>query len=533
MPTFEISKSELMRRLGKPIAAEKLADRIAMMGAVVEKGKGNNWVIEAFPNRPDLLSGEGLTRALRGFLGIETGLVAYKVRNSGYKARIDKSVSGIREHVAAAVVKGLPMGKETVASLMQMQEKLHTTHSRNRKLASIGVYDLEKIKFPLEYTTVRGDYKFVPLGYSREMTISEMLREHPKGREYAHLLAGTDLYPIWLDAGGQVLSLPPIINSAGTAVTPGTKNLFIDVTGLNKRVVWQALHIIVAQLADNGGEIYNVHFGDFATPNMEPRKMRLDIDYCNRLLGLSLSQAQMKKYLEKMRYGVEGGHVLVPAYRTDVLHPIDLVEDIAIAYGYENFELLIPPLSTIGGEGKKAVVEQKSAEVLAGLGFLECNTYHLTSAEMPQKMRQDGELIKTANPVNVNYNAIRDSLLPGLLQILSENKHHDYPQRLFDIGIVVDRKLHEEMHLAAASCQAKADFTEAKSYVESLLLTLGYKPKFRAIKCPFLLDGRAAAILLNKKEIGVVGEVHPEVLENFGLNLPVAAFEIRPEALIS
>jgi len=227
MPTFEISKSELMRRLGKPIAAEKLADRIAMMGAVVEKGKGNNWVIEAFPNRPDLLSGEGLTRALRGFLGIETGLVAYKVRNSGYKARIDKSVSGIREHVAAAVVKGLPMGKETVASLMQMQEKLHTTHSRNRKLASIGVYDLEKIKFPLEYTTVRGDYKFVPLGYSREMTISEMLREHPKGREYAHLLAGTDLYPIWLDAGGQVLSLPPIINSLERLSRQGQKTYLL------------------------------------------------------------------------------------------------------------------------------------------------------------------------------------------------------------------------------------------------------------------------------------------------------------------
>ena len=533
MPTFEISSKKLMRRLGKPVAAEKLADRIAMMGAVVEKKDDDSWVIEAFPNRPDLLSEEGLARALRGFMGIEVGLIDYKVHNSGYKAVIDPSVKGIREHVAAAVVKGLPMGEEGLASLMQMQEKLHMTHSRNRKLASIGIYDLEKIRFPLEYTTVRGDYKFVPLGYRREMAISEMLREHPKGKEYAHLLDGTDLYPIWLDADGRVLSLPPIINSAETAVTPDTKDVFIDVTGLSQRAVRQALHMMVAQLADNGGDLYNVHFGGFTTPNMEPREMRLDAKYCNRLLGLSLSQAQIKKYLERMRYGVEGENVLVPAYRTDVLHPIDLVEDVAIAYGYENFEPLIPQIATIGKEGKKAVMERKAAEVLAGFGFLECNSYHLTSADMPAKMRSGGKLVKTMNPVNVNYNAIRDSLLPGLLQVLSENKHYDYPQRLFDIGIAVDGKLNEELHLAAVSCQAKADFTEAKSYAESFLLTLGYEPEFKAADNPSFLNGRAATVSVNKKKIGVVGEVHPEVLTNFGMSLPVAAFELRLEKLIS
>ncbi|MCK4328117.1 MAG: phenylalanine--tRNA ligase subunit beta [Candidatus Diapherotrites archaeon] len=535
MPTFEVSKDKLVKRIGRPISDEKLADRIAMMGAVVEKMDGDTWTIEAFPNRPDLLSEEGLARALRGFLGIETGLAKYKVDSAGYAAVVDKSVAGVREHVVAAVVKGVSIDEETLVSLMQMQEKLHTTHSRNRKLASIGVYDLDAIEFPVKYTTVRGDFKFVPLEYRREMTVSEILREHPKGKDYAHLLAGTNLYPIWIDARGQVLSLPPIINSAETAVTPDTKGVLIDVTGLNRRVVEQALHIIVAQLADAGGEAYLVQFGDSATPNMEPRKMRLDLGYCNSLLGLSLDWGQAKKLLEKMRYGVEGKDVLVPAYRTDVLHPIDLVEDIAIAYGYENFEPVIPQISTIGGEGREAIVERKVAEALAGFGFLECNTYHLTPAEAPAKMRAPAELVMAKNPVNVNYNAVRNSLLPGLLQILSENKHYDYPQRLFDIGRVVEsrKSLKEEQKVAAVSCNARADFTEAKSLVESLLLSLGYEPSFKAVKHPSFLGGRSAAVVVNKKEVGVVGEIHPEALANFGVDLPVAAFEASLEALTS
>ncbi|MFC2174726.1 phenylalanine--tRNA ligase subunit beta [archaeon] len=535
MPTFEVSKDKLVKRIGKPISDDKLADRIAMMGAVVEKSEGDTWVIEAFPNRPDLLSEEGLARALRGFLGIETGLAKYNTKDGGYTAIVDKSVAKVREHVVAAVVKGVSIDEEALVSLMQMQEKLHTTHSRNRKLASIGVYDLDTIEFPVKYTTVRGDFKFVPLEYRREMTVTEILREHPKGKDYAHLLHGTNLYPLWIDAKKQVLSLPPIINSAATAVTPDTKGVFIDVTGLNKRVVEQALHIIVAQLADTGGEAYLVKFSGSATPNMEPRRMRLDLNYCNSLLGLALNWKQAKKLLEKMRYGVDGEEVLVPAYRTDVLHPIDLVEDVAIAYGYENFEAIIPGISTIGGEDREAIMERKVAEAFAGFGFLECNTYHLTSSEMPKRMRQKAELVMAKNPVNVNYNAIRNSLLPGLLQILSENKHYEYPQRLFDIGRVVeDRKtLHEEQRLAAVSCNARADFTEAKSLVESLLVSLGYEPKFKPVKNPSFLNGRAAAVVVNKKEIGVVGEIHPEALTNFGMDLPVAAFEISLEALIS
>lgn len=533
MPTFEVSKNKLMKRLGKPVTADKLADRIAMMGAVVEKRVGDTWTIEAFPNRPDLLSEEGLARALKAFMGIETGLVKYDVKDGGYKGTVDPSVKKVREHVVAAVVKGLSIDEDILVSLMQMQEKLHTTHSRNRKLAAIGVHDLNEVNFPVKYTTVRGDFKFIPLGYGREMTITEILREHPKGKDYAHLLEGTNLYPIWLDAKNEVLALPPIINARKTTVTPETKDVFIDVTGLNRRVVEQALHIIIAQLVDAGGEAYLVHFEDFSSPNMEPRKMRLSRDYCNQLLGLSLSAAQLKKYLEMMRYGVKGEEVLIPAYRTDVLHPIDLVEDVAIAYGYENFEPIIPRISTIGGEGRKAIVERKVAEVLSGFGFLECNSYHLTSAGVLKKMRQKGSLIKATNPVNVNYNAVRNALAPGLLQILSENKHYDYPQRLFDIGSVVDGKLKEELHVAGVSCNAKADFTEAKSYVESVMLTLGHKPEFKPIKHPSLIEGRSAAVVVNKKEIGIVGEIHPEVLINFGLDLPVAVFELSLEKLTS
>lgn len=532
MPTFEVSRNKLLRRLGKPIEDEKLADRIAMMGIVVEKMDGDTWTLEAFPNRPDLLSEEGLARALRGFLGVETGLTKYEVKRSDYKAVVDPSVEGVREHVVAAVVKGLHIDADAVASLMQMQEKLHTTHSRNRKLAAIGVHDLNAITFPIRYTTVRGDYKFTPLGYSREMKIHDILREHPKGKEYAHLLEGTDLYPVWLDAKNEVLALPPIINAAKTAVTEKTRDVFIDVTGLNARVVEQALHIIVAQLIDAGGEAHAVHFGDFTSPNMEPRRMRLDLAYANRLLGLNLKREEAGKLLGRMRYGAEGEEVLIPAYRTDVLHPIDLVEDIAIAYGYENFKAEMPNIATIGGESREAIAERHAAELMAGLGFLECNTYHLVGADTPKKMRTANKLVLAKNPVNANYGALRDSLLPGLLQVLSENKHYDYPQRLFDSGRVVHHSLKEELVLAAVSCDAKSDFTVAKSYAESLLPALGFEPSFKAAKHPSFLEGRCAAVVVDKKEVGFVGEVHPEVLEAFGLALPVAAFELSLEKLI-
>ena len=146
---------------------------------------------------------------------------------------------------------------------------------------------------------------------------------------------------------------------------------------------------------------------------------------------------------------------------------------------------------------------------------------------------QNEKLIAAANPVNVNYNALRSSLLPGLLQILSENRHYDYPQRLFDIGVVFGAGAREELHLAAASCQARADFTEAKSYLEALLRSMGYKPSFKAVSGMPFLDGRAAAVYVKKKKVGVMGEASPKVLENFGLGLPVAAFELGLEKLIS
>jgi phenylalanyl-tRNA synthetase beta chain len=533
MPLVEFSKSKLARLIGKRIPNEKMLERLTMYGLNVEADSPATVTLEVTPNRPDLMSEEGLARAMRGFLGVEKGLVEYKVKKSQYKAVVDPSVKGVRESTSAAVVKGVRLDSEGVAGLMQAQEKLHLTHSRNRKLAAIGVHDLDVIKFPVKYTTVGGDAKFTPLD-SGNMTVREILTKHPKGRDYAHLLPGSR-YPVWQDADGKILSLPPIINSAHTAITARTKNLFIDLTGQQQKTVDQAMNILCAQLADAGGEVFSVTFNDGrTTPDLNPTSMKLYEGYANKLLGTRLTRKQIDDYLGRMRFSVSKERVLVPRYRTDILHPIDLVEDIAIAYGYENFAPEIPNVATVGGEARSAVLERKLAEVLTSLGLLETNTYHISNkAVLLGKMgRGDRPAVTARNAVNENYDTLRDFMVPMLLDVLSSNKHHDYPQNLFEIGSVVFPEkgaIREEEHLAIVVCHAKTDFTDIKSTAEALFKAMGVPVSVEPAQHEGFLAGRCANIMHRGKFAGMMGEIHPQVLENFALELPVTALEVKTE----
>jgi phenylalanyl-tRNA synthetase beta chain len=540
MPTVELDKKRVLWQLGRKLDDEELADRIAMMGTSVEGITDKTITVEAFPNRPDFLSEEGISRSLAGFIGAKKGLEKYAVKKGDYSATIEAPVKAVREHAVAAVVKNVSIDADFLRSLMQVQEKLHATHSRKRKMAAIGIHKLDVIKFPIRYTAVDQDFRFVPLDSNKEMTIREILQKHPKGIEFAHLVK--DKAPIWLDASNEVIAFPPIINAARTAVTPGTKNLFVDVTGLDRKVVQQALNMVVTILADHGGEIYSVSFGKEATPDLSPSKMALDEGYVNKVLGLSLTKKEIISFLQKMRFGAEDGggkkiSVLIPAYRTDVLHPVDLVEDIAIAYGYENFEHELPATATIGEESHVAQLVRKLCEAAAGLGFLECNTYHLTSKDVLfRKMGlPEAPAVAAVNAVNANYDTLRNSLLPGLMKIFSENKHHEYPQKLFDAGHAIlpdakaENRCREELRLAIASSHASASLTEIRGVVEAILGMFGKECSFRPTAHPSFMKGRAAEVVVGGKAIGIVGEISPAVLENFGLENPVAAAEILIE----
>jgi len=259
MPTTEFGLGELNSLLGRTYPPEELRDTISMLGVDVECLDREKIVMEVFPNRPDMLGIEGFARALKGVLGVETGLVPYSVLDSGMRVLVDPSVKAVRPYIAAGIVRGISFTEERLVSLMNIQEKLHITHGRNRKKVAIGVHDMSKVTAPFYYTTAGpSEISFVPLDMQEKLSLGEILETHPKGRMYASALAGMDRYPIILDRDRNVLSFPPIINGELTRLSKKTKEVFIDVTGTDRNAVSQALSIIVASILDRGGKAYTV-----------------------------------------------------------------------------------------------------------------------------------------------------------------------------------------------------------------------------------------------------------------------------------
>ncbi|MFH1376810.1 MAG: phenylalanine--tRNA ligase subunit beta [Candidatus Woesearchaeota archaeon] len=528
MPNIVIDKQDLLKLIGRQLSDEKLKDRISMLGTDLEK-VGKEVEVEVFPNRPDMLSVEGFSRALKSFIGVKKGLKDYKVLKGNYVAKIDKKVSKVRPYAVATVVKNVKLDDEILKSLMQVQEKLHMTHGRNREKVSIGVYDLDKIKFPITFTTKPVSFKFTPLEYSDRMNLNQILNKHPKGKEYAQLLEKFEEYPIWIDSKKQVLSMPPIINSQETRVHKKTKNLFIDVTGWDLNAVEQALNIVVCSLADRNGKIYSVNVDGKSYPDLKPVRMKVNRDYVNKILGLDLNEVKIKELLSMMGIGYGNGFALVPAYRADVLSEIDLVEDIAIAYGYENFEAEIPNVATIAAEDLFEKFKSKVANILVGYGLLETNTYNLTNKEnQTSKMGINLDLVEIENALNKEYNVLRGWMIPSLLEVLGNNKHHMYPQNIFEIGTVFSND-EEKDRLAILLCPG--NYTDARQILDGLFRALDLDYKVRAVEHKSFIDGRVGRVSVKGKDVAYIGEIHPRCLSSFDLKNPVVGFELNLSGL--
>ena len=238
------------------ISLSRLVEETPMMGVDLEGVDEETFSVEVFPNRPDLLNIEGFARALNGFLDFDKGLTDYTAGESGFRLIVDSKVEKVRPYISTAIVKEIDLTDEAVKSLMNVQEKLHVTHGRNRVKVAIGVHDLDKIKPDFTYTTCNPDESaFTPLEMNTEMTPRKILSKHPKGREYAFTLEDFRRYPIIYDARGEVLSLPPIINGEYSRLSPDTRSLFIECTGLSQKSCDEAVNIIATALADRGGRI--------------------------------------------------------------------------------------------------------------------------------------------------------------------------------------------------------------------------------------------------------------------------------------
>lgn len=534
MPVVRLYYQDLEEMVGA--SRDTIMARLPMMGADIGKRAEEDHVdVEFFPDRPDLYSSEGVARALQGFLEIRTGLPEYDVTPGPIVLEVDESVKSVRPIIGCAVVRGLEFSDAAIESLMDLQEDLHWGLGRNRRKVAIGVHDISRVVPPFRYFGASPSRKFVPLDFSEEMSMQEILEKHPKGKDYGHILQGFDRYPLIVDANGDVLSFPPIINGELTRVKEDTHDLFIDVTGTDP-VVHKALNIVVTSLSERGGRIESVLLkrkeGDFVSPNLAPAKWTVAADEANGLIGFGLSPEELARCLEKMRFGANAigqkVEVLVPAYRADIMHSWDIFEDAAKGFGYDRLLAELPETVTVGMPHPSELRKSEIRELMTGLGYLEAMPFTLTNETVSfnQMRREPKGATHVLHPISELHTILRTSLLPSLLEILSGNQHHPLPQRIFAVGEVVEERK-TWMNLSAASVHSGASFSEVRSVVDTVLRELMITAEIVPSDDGAFLPGRGADLLSDGRRIGCFGEVHPLVVRNFGLEQPVVALELR------
>ena len=544
MPVINFKYSDLCSIIGQDIPMETLADRIPMIGADIEHAEPGceDMSVEFFPDRPDLYCVEGTARGLRAFMGIEPGMKSYEIAKSDIEVFIDKSVKEVRPIFLCGVVKDVNIDDNMLKSIMEMQEKLHTTIGRKRKKLAIGIHDLDKVKGPFTYRLADPhSIRFVPLAKTEEMDMEEILTKHEKGRDYAHLLEGYKEYPIILDSEGHVLSFPPIINGSLTTVTTDTHNLFIDVTGYDHKAVKGALDIVCTALAERGGKIESVtmHSGNvaFQSPDFTPTTYNISAAECNTYLGTKLKPSEMVTALGKMGLdAVASGdnvNVTVPTYRLDMLHKVDIFEDIGIGWGFENFGGSYTLTQTSGGLLAENEFSDGLRDILVGLGFMEVMTLTLINDrdEFEISKLPVMENVRVLNPATEDVTCLRSYLMPSLVNILRHNKHRDLPQKIFEIGNVV-RDDRTQPHVCAMYTASKVSFTEIKSITESVLREMGCEYELKATDIKTFIDGRGAEIYYKGNPIGMFGEMAIEVVTGYEITHPIAFMELDLEPII-
>lgn len=519
----------------------ELIDVLPKLGIEIEKMTDDSWELEIFPDRCDNLSLEGLSRTVKGFLGKQKGLPDYEIKDSDLITDVELSVQDVRPYIVTAVVKNVDMSGGLLKSLMDVQEKLHMTLGRGREKVAIGIHDLDKIQPPFTYKAVQpNEISFVPLQRTHEMDLQAILEKHEKGKEYAYILEDFDRYPIILDDNKGVLSFPPIINGVLTEVTEDTKNIFIDMTGTDEKTLSHTLNILTTMFAERGGEIYTttVRYGNNEKiyPKMSIEKLRISSLEVEEILGVEVDDELITNILARMRYNsyIEGDviEVEIPPYRHDIHHPWDVIEDIAIGFGLDNFQGEKPKKFVVGKPNKIDKLLDTLVEIMIGYGFQEVVNFTLSNPEREytymerDRERNNGErMTKIENPVTEEHTGLRVHLLPTLLNNLRSNRNKSLPQKLFEVGDVVMGK--EQITKAAGvMIHSEAGFTEIKSLVEGIAVNLGLDTKIEEKEHHSFIEGRCASLKLNDSEVGYLGEIHPKVLENFELEYPTTGFEL-------
>ena len=563
MPTISVDQKLLASLLSRHGCQHDIADvdhRLPLLGTDIDRCDEEVLDIEIFPNRPDLLSAETLSLAMRGFLHNQPTLANESLESSGITLSVEPELATIRPVILGAVVRGLDMVDDDemddfIKQLMDHQEKLHFALGRGRRRASIGVHDLTTLNPPFTVKAVERSHSFIPLAMEHAMTIDEILASHPKGVDYAHLLDGMEKVPIIEDAEGAVLSFPPIINGVHTTVQSSTRDLFIDVTGWDRRACESCLMLVALQAKERGGtlqtiQIIDCHGKQEVLPNWTPVHHRVPARLITTILGRELSDDELSNAMlrmggtytgrspatsdeispsKSMQYASEGEDMFgfdMPRWRFDLLHPVDIVEDIAIGHGYEDLGNDVPkaPMNAIPRPDDN--LRRRIRTSMQGMGFMQIQSLTLSNDDDQfnrMRWKPFNEITRITNPIT----------LEGLLRLLATNRHHDLPQSVYELGTVV--RDHKNMdRLAFLTAERIGGFASIRGRIQAFLRDIGAEnvviEPLPDNEGPWLA-GRSAKILLDGEWVGCFGEIDPSISQIFELLVPLNGAEFDVEAL--
>ena len=545
MPVVTLDSDDLKSLISRKITDEELKAAMSLNKLSIESWEGSEMKIEATPDRPDLFSAEGIARQLNSWLGTNPGLAKFQI--SPPKIEIRTSPVSLRPFITCGIARNVRMSNRMIKSIMQLQETLDLTLGRDRKKVAIGLHDLSKVIPPFSYKEVLpSEITFIPLNSSKKMNLAQIIRAHPKGMQYAHLVKRARKWPIIVDSKNRVLSFPPIINGELTKVTEETTDLFIDITGPDEKSINYCLNILLTALEKRGGKIEAVKVGDKIRPDLSPRLMKISTDEARKMLGLEISNREMQTLLERMGHGASiaknQAEVLVSAYRADMLHPVDIIEDIAIAYGFNNLIPETPKHHSVGEPDRLEEFSNRLRELMIGLGFQEVLNYTLTSREkqFSKMAAKPEEVAEIANPVSQEYSICRRWLIPALLENCRSNKHRRFPQKIFEIADCViphkspDVSALNVRKLSGLITHSQAGLSEITSILNAIKESTGKNWETKPYKHDSFIPGRCGAVFLPglKEPAGIFGEINPRALINYELNNPAAAFELDVQKVL-
>jgi len=587
MPTVDVDPDELRELTGHADKDDdELREDLFGLGLEFEgHSDDGDFELEFAPDRLDRLSVEGIARSLRYQYGDDRGVYLPSVNDAAWTIEVDSGVPDERPYVTGAVVRGLELDESSLDSLIQLQEKLHATMGRQRAKGAIGVHDLTMLKGAsatdegdksVRYTGIEADGdRFVPLEGETDMTPNEVLADHHIGTDYADLVSEYERMPAIYDDVG-LFSFPPVVNGRRTEVSTDSRDLFIEMTGTDQWTVDHMLNIVCYALDARGGQIeaVDVQYADGAAgeyagrtlerPDFATKTKTVDHTDVESMLGVDLDGEQLVDLVE--RAGLEVAslngadaeedplsyEIEIPPYRVDVLHPVDVIDDIGRAYGFNDLEPRYPDVSTVGGRHERSRLERAARETLVGLGFEDLLNFHLISqranydrlgiapeseSDRDRDVFGGGDPAVIQEPYSEDYEIVRTWALPSIMLVLENNTHRAYPQDLSEIGFSAYRddeeatEVAERRTVAGALARHDASYEDAKARLQALCRAFDVDLQTPPTDHPTFIDGRTAAVVIDGEEVGVVGEVHPRILVEHDLEVPVVAFEFRLDAL--